>query len=111
MKQFAPADQRDPIVHQPEAGLEPPDGIVQLVGRRHPRRAEQFAQSIGFGLRLTDDEHVLKVGLAGPHRRIELIAHLGDVAAETLDRLDAPGGTWSRANRPEHLPRSPTRSA
>ena len=60
-----------------------PSGKCSFASVGQPRLGEDVGQPLALGLGLADDEHLLPV--AGG---VQLVAHLGDVAAETLDRFD-----------------------
>ena len=84
MKQLTAADQHDPLADQPKAGVQRADRKVQAAGFGETASCRKTSPSRSdLGLGLADDEHVLpKSG------RVELVADLADVAAETLDAFD-----------------------
>ena len=83
MKQFAAADQRDPLRDQPEAGVQKSQAKMEPAGLGQPRGPEYLPQPLDFGGGRRNDVDLL-AGAGG----VQLVAHLGDVAAETLDRFD-----------------------
>ena len=87
LKQLRRAHQHDLLRHDAKPRLQVPHhqikGTVDFFRRLVRRRLEQLAEPLDLGLRLADDEHLL----AEAHL-VELVAHLGDVAAEPLDRFE-----------------------
>ena len=87
LKQLGRAHQRDPLRHDAEAGFQMPDDEMQPALGHERRRLEQLAQPLDLRIGLADDEH-----LVAEAHLVELVADLGDVAAEPLDRLELQVG-------------------
>ena len=83
VKQFAAGDQQDLVVGQPEPLPQTAQGEVQAARRGHLRGPQDLRQPLDFGLGLR--QHEYRVAFAAA---IEFLAHLLDLAAEPLDRLD-----------------------
>ncbi len=102
------AHQHDPVRHDAEPVAQMPQGIVEHPLLGQARGGEDVGQAPHLSLGLADYEHLLP----GPHR-VQLLADLADVAAETLHRLDAqPASGLQRAGghrrgrhrgKPQHL--------
>ena len=102
----AAGQQHRPLGHQAEPDGQPCRREVEPPARASCVPREEVGQTPHLGLGLADDEHVL--ARAG---RVQLVAHLADVAAEALDRFDLqPAGRLQRARRPRPR-RSPTETA
>ncbi len=84
MKQLAAGDQHDSFADQSKTGLQSADREMQFAVGSELGCAKDFAQSFDFGLGRANDEHVV----AQPDG-VQLVAHFGDVAAESLDAFDA----------------------
>ena len=77
------AEHGDACVHHAETGAHPARHQPEPVGLGKLARGQDFVQAFALGLIVTGNHHAV----AG-HRAVELVAQLGDVAAEALDRLD-----------------------